>query len=244
MRGHLVLSRVHRWVAALVGLQILIWFASGTVMAFLPIEKVRGEHLLRAAAPAPLPPAALARLPDRIAKLPDGPVQVQSYMLGTLPVLRAEFAGGRPSLLLNVTTGAQLNPVSPAMALTLLRARTSVDLSQATTHWVTAKTNDYRGALPAWRIDARDAESAQFYVSAETGEIKTVRTGLWRVYDFLWGLHIMDWKNHESFNTPWMIGFAGLAFCLAVAGFGLLYFRSLRPWLRTRLRRRKKTISP
>jgi hypothetical protein len=35
-----------------------------------------------------------------------------------------------------------------------------------------------------------------------------VRTGTWRLYDFFWSLHIMDWKNHEDFNTPWLLGFA------------------------------------
>mgnify|MGYP001195403238 CR=1 FL=1 len=45
-RYHLAASRVHKWLALILGAQLLIWFASGALMSFLPIDKVRGEHLV------------------------------------------------------------------------------------------------------------------------------------------------------------------------------------------------------
>jgi hypothetical protein len=64
-----------------------------------------------------------------------------------------------------------------------------------------------------------DPDSTRVFVTADTGRIVAVRTGTWRLYDFFWGLHIMDWKNHEDFNTPWLLGFAlgGLALWLGGA---------------------------
>ena len=45
-RLHLFASRLHKWLALFIGAQLLIWFASGALMSFLPIDKVRGEHLV------------------------------------------------------------------------------------------------------------------------------------------------------------------------------------------------------
>ena len=36
---------VHNWLGLILAIQITLWFASGLVMAWLPIEDVRGAHL-------------------------------------------------------------------------------------------------------------------------------------------------------------------------------------------------------
>ena len=42
-RLHLGASKVHKWLSLIIGIQLLLWFASGALMSFLPIDKVRGE---------------------------------------------------------------------------------------------------------------------------------------------------------------------------------------------------------
>jgi len=39
------LTRAHRWLGLLLGVQILIWFMSGFVMSFFDINQVRGQHI-------------------------------------------------------------------------------------------------------------------------------------------------------------------------------------------------------
>lgn len=36
--------RVHKWLALIVGVQIILWIAGGVVMSVLPLAEVRGEH--------------------------------------------------------------------------------------------------------------------------------------------------------------------------------------------------------
>src|SRR3546814_3171030 len=60
-----------------------------------------------------------------------------------------------------------------------------------------------------WSSDVCSSDLTRVYIAQNSGRIVAVRNGTWRLYDFFWGLHIMDWKNHEDFNTPWLIGFAG-----------------------------------
>lgn len=56
-RVHFGASRVHKWLALIIGAQLLIWFASGAFMSFLPIEKVHGGHLVARDTPNPIPHA-------------------------------------------------------------------------------------------------------------------------------------------------------------------------------------------
>ena len=97
---------------------------------------------------------------------------------------------------------------------------------------VVASTPEFKGVLPAWRVDFPDREATRVYVAQNSGRIVAVRNGTWRLYDFFWALHIMDWKNHENFNTPWLMAFAAGGLALAIAGSALLYLR----WPRKRRR--------
>lgn len=52
-----------------------------------------------------------------------------------------------------------------------------------------------------------------------------MRTGTWQLYDFFWGLHIMDWQNHEDFNSWWLFAFAVGGLVFGLAGTALLVIR-------------------
>ena len=47
-------AKIHKWLALLMAIQILFWFASGLFFAVFPIERVRSEHAIAAPAPAPV----------------------------------------------------------------------------------------------------------------------------------------------------------------------------------------------
>ena len=40
-----MLTRVHKWAGLVIGLQIILWFASGFFMSFFSIDKVHGDHM-------------------------------------------------------------------------------------------------------------------------------------------------------------------------------------------------------
>ena len=47
MRLRVLVRKIHKWLALIVGLQVLLWTASGLFMSFVPIEKIRSEHLAK-----------------------------------------------------------------------------------------------------------------------------------------------------------------------------------------------------
>ena len=94
---------------------------------------------------------------------------------------------------------------------------------------------EYRGALPAWRVDFEDGAGRSLYVAADTGAVTARRSTLWRVYDFLWGLHIMDWRGHENFNSPLLIIATALGLIVLVTGIIMMPSRlGLNAWRRRR----------
>ena len=65
-------------------------------------------------------------------------------------------------------------------------------------------------------------DGTRFYVDASSGQIVATRTGWWRFYDLMWGLHIMDLKTREDAHNPLVIGFGIVALAMSVLGTILL----------------------
>jgi hypothetical protein len=105
---------------------------------------------------------------------------------------------------------------------------------------VTQASPEYRGALPAWRVDFEGENAVSLYVATDTGAVTARRSMLWRTYDFLWSLHIMDFRNHEDFNTPLLIVATALALVMILTGIILFPSRlGYNAWLRRRRRDRQ-----
>lgn len=234
-------AKIHKWLALLMAVQILFWFVSGLFFAVFPIERVRSEHMTASQAPAPVPlntaAAGLERLAAHGVRLGER-IEIRNLM--ERPVALIGGGEGRPTLY-DLATGRRLSPL-PASLATAIAERDHAGAQRATrVERVTANSPEYRGALPAWRIDFDDGAHRSLYVAADSGAVTARRSRLWRVYDFLWGLHIMDWRGHEDFNTPLLIAFTALGLVVIVTGIILLPSRlGLTAWRR---RRRTQVLS-
>lgn len=65
-------------------------------------------------------------------------------------------------------------------------------------------------------------DGTHFYVDGGSGEIVARRTKWWRVYDFMWGLHIMDLQGREETNNPWVVTFSALSLGMVLLALILL----------------------
>lgn len=224
-RLHLAASRIHKWLALIIGAQLLIWFASGVIMSFLPIGEVRGEHLVDRESVMPIPAGTALATPERIITQLSSPVEAMTWhMIDNRPV--AEVTTAKGIRLFDAESGAALPAVNAVRATNIAQAAwKSDDKPRSTASIVTTESPEYRGALPAWRIAFADSEETSVFVATDTGRITAVRNGTWRLYDFFWSLHIMDWKNHENFNSWWLLAFAIGGLVLGIAGTVLLVMR-------------------
>jgi hypothetical protein len=237
-------AKIHKWLALLMAVQILFWFVSGLFFALFPIERVRSEHAIaeRRVQPVALNVAAagLERLAGQGVRFGEK-VELRA-MLGR-PVALVSGADARPALF-DLATGQRLSPVPAALAVRIAEDDHAGAARALRVERVTANSPEYRGALPAWRVDFDDGANRALYVAADTGAVAARRSTLWRVYDFLWGLHIMDWRGHENFNSPLLVIFTALGLVVIVTGIILFPSRlGYTAWRRRRraLREHKQT---
>ncbi|MGB5077802.1 MAG: PepSY domain-containing protein [Sphingorhabdus sp.] len=225
-RVHLLFSRLHKWLAIGIGLQVLIWFGSGAFMSFVPIETVRGEHLVNRNQEVPLPGNIdLTNIAQHVSSGPSGVLSVQILEVDGAPValIKSKKTG---IIRIDLKSGAIL-PVLDAQAVQrIAKASWLGDPKIGTSAtWIVKEPGDYRGDVPVWQVRFDDPDATSVYIEPGTGRILAVRTRTWRVYDFLWGLHIMDWKARENINTPWLFAFALSGVAFALAGAVLLFLR-------------------
>lgn len=232
-----VAGKVHKWLALLMAIQILFWFVSGLFFAIAPIEQVRSEHIKSATIPAPVSVEVAAAGLQKITDRPKGE-RVEIRTLMGSPVALVSPHKGRPRLY-DLSTGALISPISATRAREIAEADYAGDRRAARVTLVTEESTEYRAALPAWRVDFADGANRALYVAQDTGAVTARRSTLWRVFDFLWSLHIMDFENHEDFNTPLLIGATALSLVMILSGIVLFPSRlGYNAW-RTRQRRRK-----
>ena len=62
------------------------------------------------------------------------------------------------------------------------------------------------------------------YIDVYSGEITAVRSLQWRIWDLMWGFHIMDWQTRDKINNIFLKIFSILALVSSISGI-LLFFR-------------------
>lgn len=217
---------IHKWVGLIVGLQILAWTASGLYMTWFPIAEVRSEHAIREAKPRDLRGAKDLIAPDRAVMAARAPVsRLELVDIAGRWMWRIDSAG-KPHMLIDAESGKVLSPLDEATARRIALADyAGKGKIVAAKLIVNDAPIEYRRALPVWQIVFDDADGMHLYVEPLTGKVAARRSNLWRTYDFLWSLHIMDYSEREDFNHWPIILMSLLGLTLTVTGVGLLFIR-------------------
>lgn len=228
---------VHKWIGLIVGVQVVVWMLSGAVMSIFPIEKVRGEDNIAKQQPLLLDGLTGLIAPEAAAVAAGGSATAVTLTgLAGDPVYEVKTADGSTALV-DARSAALLSPISEALARRIAEADFAGDLAAASARLVTEEGGDYRGRLPAWRIQFADPDDTRIYVAAHDGRVSARRNDTWRIYDFFWMLHIMDYETHEDFNTPLLVIASLLGLGVAITGIPLLWWAIVRPRLARRRRR-------
>ena len=85
---------------------------------------------------------------------------------------------------------------------------------------------EYRGrSLPLYKIEAisEDSKEINVYVDPFSKEIVAVRSNQWRIWDFMWGIHIMDWNERDNIGNIFLKIFSILALISSLSGIYLFF---------------------
>ena len=232
--------KLHKWIALLIGLQIFAWVLGGLIFSILDIEKVRGEHKIREWTVQPFDPARIIPLETATEKA--GIDAIKSAELGTLlgrPVWRVSVGGMEHTehdhvMTLDGRTGNVLSPIDEALAIDIAKGDYNGPGTYLSIEYVTEPPTEYPHPGAAWVASFDD--STTLYINPDSAEVKSRRSNTWRIFDFFWKLHVMDYDDGENFNHPLLIISAAIALIVVLSGFVLLFIR-----MRHLIRSRRKT---
>jgi len=145
------------------------------------------------------------------------------------------MGGMQMAQLADALNGELLPPLTKeqGMALAQKHFNTNADVKSITYIDKVNGHHEYREKpLPAWAITFDHPSNTTVYVSAHLGTVESFRNAKWRIFDFLWMLHTMDYTSRDNFGNILLRVFSIFGLATITSGF-ILFFT-------TRVRKNKK----
>jgi uncharacterized iron-regulated membrane protein len=220
---------LHNYLGLILCIQIGLWFLSGLVMAYLPIEEVRGSHLRTNINTAwhnatVSPSTILSQHSEKASIAMTYRLHQQVDALSSYPVYEVRDLGSvyRYSAL----DGLRIAPIDKETINALAGQQYRGEGTLKESVLITELPQEVQNlTAPLWQVAFDDDNGTRFYLDPNTGAVQRVRTDTWRLFDFMWMLHIMDYKDRSNFNSPLLIGFSTSALLFTLTGIVLLYHR-------------------
>lgn len=221
MKPIVFFRKFHKWLGLIIGIQVLFWAAGGFVMTFFDIEEVRGEHTMAQTAAFTLNGNISITASQALQQIDFEPESMTLKGLLGKPVWVAQAEGKQA--IVDASTGQKLSPLDESLARQVALADFSGEGELAELNLLTEELGEVRGkGLPIWQAQFNDSDNTRVYISPQSGEVVARRNDTWRVFDFFWMLHIMDYKNRTDFNHPLVVFAAFLALFMSLSGLYLV----------------------
>lgn len=225
MRPALLSRTLHKWLALIVGIQLVFWTLSGFYMVVVDLDFIHGDALVRNVR-VPLGADRPAVGFSEVAQQFDG---VTAISLRALPGQAAplyEITTRTGKVLVDATSGQQLSPLSRDVIANLSRQYYAGrgELASLTLIERDAPLEIQTRPLPLWRADFDDWLQTSLYVHPDSGVLVTRRHRFWRWFDFLWMFHIMDFEQRTDMNNGLLRTATIAGLVTVLSGCWLLYF--------------------
>ena len=222
---------MHRWLGLFASIQLLLWTLSGLFFTIPDIKDVRGDQY------------RVWETEDNTKTLNHNNLFAMSSLLRILDfdseddytillkrradtwVYQVKSANQISNY--DAISGERLFFITPDEASLIVTRETNLLPKKVELINDRESGSEYRGRdLPLYRVFVEKPQKGMVYVDPNTGEIAAIRTRLWRTFDFLWSLHIMDYKERDDFSH-WLIRiFAFIGLMTIVSGMLLWYYTS------------------
>lgn len=224
------IRQFHKLAGYLLALQLFAWLLGGLVMSAIPLEMVHGKHLAKRNLDNPF---TLADYPADLDQLAHRVDQFKTLTLSHFLEQPMIIATGAESTYFTATGAPFPNPTETQIRANA-RAHYLGDSAIESAQQLARGPREVQYRPQVWQVIFADTLSTTLYLDANSGQVITVRSTLWRIFDFFWMLHIMDYDERDDFNNPLLITFAvtSVFFCLS----GMLLLLQSPPWRRRRSR--------
>jgi len=211
-------KRLHKWLALLVGIQLILWIVSGIVFSFINHDNVNGGFIYKT------DQVNHIVQPDNFVELlQDYPAATEVSQITLLDKSVYKLIIDSKILLLDTQTKKSIVIEEDLIKqIAEKNYRGQGELLQV--NLVNELSDENRAfTLPSWQLIYADEFDSHLYFSAKTGEFQGVRTDNWRIFDFFMMLHFMDYGQRGDFNHALIIMAGIILLFFSISGMLLIY---------------------
>lgn len=221
MRWPALARNTHKWFGLIIGVQVVLWTLSGLYMTAVHLDIIHGDHLVRAIAPSPIDLSRLVEPGVVMSRQPSASLRLETQLDQPVYVV----VGGTEQALYDARTGRKLSPLGEGAARARAQRFYAGSGALKSIELLKQAPPEIRGRpAPLWRAEFTGWWRPTLYISAQTGELVAKRHDLWRIFDFVWMFHIMDYEAREDVNNTLLRVATWTAVASCAAGAWLLIF--------------------
>lgn len=239
---HFYIRRTHRYMGVLLGIQFLFWTIGGLYFSWTNIDEIHGD-LQRKALPILSANINLVSPGAILKSVPNKPNTINTIQF--LNILQTPYysinyssAGKVFKVLANAETGKVRGSINREEAVKIAIANFNGTASLKSAEYITTTNghHEYREKpLPAWAITFNHPSQTTVYISADYGKVESFRNNKWRIFDFLWMMHTMDYKERDNLNN-WLLRIFSVFGLLTILS-GFILFGISSKWGRRRVKK-------
>ena len=226
-----LIRKAHRYLGIFIGVQFLFWTLGGLYFSWTNIEQVRGDDLRKEEMMA-ISASDLSSPASAISEIRKSDPSAHVVKLQIIEVLGESFyevsvhrANGQMNRVLARTADGTIRQAitsdeAKQIAVAGLKSPPPVRGLLYLTADMIGADHEYREKpMPVWAIEFEGGPTV--YVAADNGQIGAIRGTRWRIFDFLWMLHTLDFKARDDINNWLLRTMSVLGIVTICSGFAL-----------------------
>jgi hypothetical protein len=239
---HFYIRKAHRYLGLVLGIQFLLWTAGGLYFSWSNIDEIHGDFqkknvpLLSSDIKLVSPSMVLDTI-RKVHKI-DSLVTIQLIEILGKPYYQVRCMSGKHDMgthaehmdlmnhLADAETGILRGPLTKEEAIKVAAVRFNGMPKLKSVEYITNtnKHHEYReNPLPAYAVTFNHPTNTTVYVASELGTVQKFRNDKWRLFDFLYMMHTMDYKSRDDFNNLLIRIFSVFGIITILSGFTLFF---------------------
>jgi len=218
------LRKTHKWLALFAGIQVLIWSVSGLYMTFVDLDIIHGDHLVSMQKPQVIDSSSILPISKKIIdeNKPIHSIKLKAYFDRPVYEIRAKEL----LVIVDALTGEKKNNLSKSDIQQNTQQIYAGEASISAIELLNQYPTEIGGRKQSvWQVKFDDWSNSTLYFHPKSGRLISKRTDLWRTFDFLWLLHIMEMWDSEGYSGLLFRLFSIASLLMTLFGSWLLFYR-------------------
>ena len=230
MKLHKTSRKIHKWLMLLLSIQFLIWSISGLYMVVFDIDYIHGDSVISEDKSVIDHQKINYSFSDLLIDYPSAKkVELSTFLGASVYRFTVESGQRHYKVMLDSENGKKLPDINETMAIQIAnyhyRGDAAIrDILLLTQNAPFELSSRY---LPVWRVNFDDFASSTLYISVQSGKIVTKRHQFWRIFDWMFSFHVMDYEDEDPANSL-LLWVALLSLLAVISGLVLTYYRVIK----------------